>query len=84
MTRASAKPGGRKPPTDSAPPRRSYKSDGVDDYDVFLLPVSDYLVMFGLAALAFVVRVFRISQPSSVVFDEVQYVVNLNLLGLLG
>jgi hypothetical protein len=52
----------------------SYKSDGVDDNDVFLLPISDYNIMFGLTILAAVVRLFRIYQPSSVVFDEVQYV----------
>ena len=51
----------------------SYKSDGVDDNDVFLLPGSDYVVMMLLTALGALVRVFRIYQPSSVVFDEVQY-----------
>jgi dolichyl-phosphate-mannose-protein mannosyltransferase len=50
----------------------SYKSDGVENNDVFLLPVSDYVVSFFLTILAAVVRVFRIYQPSSVVFDEVQ------------
>lgn len=50
----------------------SYKSDGVDDNDVFLLPVSDYWVMLALTVLSTIVRVFRIYQPSSVVFDEVQ------------
>lgn len=50
----------------------SYKSDGVEDNDVFLLPVSDYVVSFLLTVLAAIVRVFRIYQPSSVVFDEVQ------------
>jgi dolichyl-phosphate-mannose-protein mannosyltransferase len=51
-----------------------YSSEGVDDNDVFLLPVSDYKVMFGLTILGAIVRLFRIYQPSSVVFDEVQYV----------
>lgn len=51
---------------------KSYKSDGVDDNDVFLLPGADYLVMLGLTVLATAVRIFRISQPTSVVFDEVQ------------
>lgn len=50
----------------------SYKSDGVEDNDVFLLPGSDYWTVLGLTALATVVRVFRIYRPSSVVFDEVQ------------
>jgi dolichyl-phosphate-mannose-protein mannosyltransferase len=51
-----------------------YTSEGVKDHDVFLLPVSDYQVMLGLTLLAAVIRLFRIYQPSSVVFDEVQYV----------
>ena len=49
-----------------------YSSEGVEDHDVFLLPVSDYQVMVALTLLAAVVRIFRIYQPSSVVFDEVQ------------
>jgi dolichyl-phosphate-mannose-protein mannosyltransferase len=51
-----------------------YSSDGVKDNDVFLLPFSDYNVMFGLTIVAAVVRLFKIYQPTSVVFDEVQYV----------
>ncbi|POR35071.1 Dolichyl-phosphate-mannose--protein mannosyltransferase 1 [Tolypocladium paradoxum] len=51
----------------------SYKSDGVEDNDVFLLPVSDYAVALGVTILAAVVRIFRIYQPSSVVFDEVHF-----------
>ena len=50
----------------------SYKSDGVDDHDVFLLPVSDYWIVLGLTLVALAVRVYKIYQPSSVVFDEVQ------------
>jgi dolichyl-phosphate-mannose-protein mannosyltransferase len=49
-----------------------YTSDGVVDTDVFLLPVSDYQAMIFVTAVAAVVRLFRIYQPSSVVFDEVQ------------
>jgi dolichyl-phosphate-mannose-protein mannosyltransferase len=52
----------------------SYKSDGVEDHDVFLLPVSDYWVILALTLLALAVRVYKIYQPSSVVFDEVQLV----------
>lgn len=51
-----------------------YTSEGVDDNDVFLLPVSDYQVMLGVTILGAIIRLFRIYQPSSVVFDEVQYV----------
>lgn len=50
-----------------------YSSDGVRDNDVFLLPTSDYYVMFGLTLLAAAVRLFRIYQPTSVVFDEVHF-----------
>jgi dolichyl-phosphate-mannose-protein mannosyltransferase len=52
----------------------SYKSDGVDDNDVFLLPISDYQIMFGMTILSAIVRLFKIYQPTSVVFDEVQCV----------
>ncbi|KAG8406383.1 Dolichyl-phosphate-mannose--protein mannosyltransferase 1 [Metarhizium acridum] len=51
----------------------SYKSDGVEDNDIFLLPSSDYVVSLLLTLLAAIVRVFRIYQPSSVVFDEVHF-----------
>lgn len=51
---------------------RSYASDGVEDNDVFLLPVSDYKIMLAITLLAAAVRLFRIYQPTSVVFDEVQ------------
>lgn len=49
-----------------------YTSDGVNDNDVFLLPISDYNVMAILTLLGALVRLFRIYQPTSVVFDEVQ------------
>lgn len=49
-----------------------YTSDGVDDNDVFLLPISDYQVMTVVTILGAIVRLFRIYQPTSVVFDEVQ------------
>lgn len=49
-----------------------FSSDGVKDNDVFLLPGSDYQIMIALTVLAAVIRLFRIYQPSSVVFDEVQ------------
>lgn len=51
-----------------------YTSDGVDDNDIFLLPLSDYSVMLIVTILGAIVRLFRIYQPTSVVFDEVQYV----------
>ncbi|TGO56962.1 hypothetical protein BCON_0071g00160 [Botryotinia convoluta] len=50
-----------------------YTSEGVKDQDVFLLPGSDFQVMTVLTLLGAVVRLFRIYQPSSVVFDEVHF-----------
>jgi dolichyl-phosphate-mannose-protein mannosyltransferase len=52
---------------------KSYASDGVSDHDVFLLPLSDYQIMFALTVVSAVVRLFRIYQPTSVVFDEVHF-----------
>lgn len=54
------------------PNQTNYGSQGVVDHDVLLLPASDYKFMLLLTALAVVVRLFRIYQPTSVVFDEVQ------------
>ncbi|CAI6086799.1 unnamed protein product [Clonostachys chloroleuca] len=51
----------------------SYKSDGVKDNDVFLLPVSDYVVALGITVLATLVRTWKIYMPTSVVFDEVHF-----------
>ncbi|KAI0130568.1 glycosyltransferase family 39 protein [Xylariales sp. AK1849] len=50
-----------------------YTSDGVEDNDVFLLPISDYQVMAVVTILGAIVRLFRIYQPTSVVFDEVHF-----------
>ena len=52
--------------------RKDYGSEGVQDNDIFLLPASDFQLLAVLTAVAAVVRLFRIYQPSSVVFDEVQ------------
>jgi dolichyl-phosphate-mannose-protein mannosyltransferase len=51
---------------------RDYSSEGVVDNDVFLLPVSDFQILGLLTVVAAMVRLFRIYQPTSVVFDEVQ------------
>lgn len=50
-----------------------YTSEGVEDNDVFLLPGSDYQMLGLLTIVAAIVRLFRIYQPSSVVFDEVHF-----------
>lgn len=52
--------------------QKNYGSEGVQDNDILLLPGSDYQILALLTLLAGVVRLFRIYQPSSVVFDEVQ------------
>lgn len=52
----------------------SYASDGVRDNDIFNLPASDYKLLVLVTLIAAAVRLFRIYQPTSVVFDEVQYV----------
>ena len=51
---------------------QDYSSRGVSNNDIFLLPNSDFQTLGLLTVLAAVVRIFRIYQPSSVVFDEVQ------------
>ncbi len=49
-----------------------YTSHGVTDNDIFKLPASEFQLLGLLTIVAAVVRLFRIYQPSSVVFDEVQ------------
>lgn len=51
-----------------------YRSEGVKDNDIYALPTSDWQLLAALTVLATVIRLFRIYQPTSVVFDEVQYV----------
>lgn len=63
-----------KPKPKDAPKRKQdYGSIGVRDHDIFLLPVSDYYIMLALTLVGAVIRLFRIYQPSSVVFDEVHF-----------
>lgn len=52
----------------------SFASEGVENYDVSTLKANDWLICSALSVVALFVRLFRISQPTSVVFDEVQYV----------
>jgi dolichyl-phosphate-mannose-protein mannosyltransferase len=58
----------------SKPKPLGYQSEGVQDNDIFSLPSSDWQLLGFLTLAACFVRLFRIYQPSSVVFDEVQYV----------
>lgn len=52
---------------------KGYTSDGVRDNDVLKMPGSDWQLLGVLTVVAAIVRLFRIYQPTSVVFDEVQY-----------
>lgn len=74
----SRSPRPKTPKTAPAQPA-SYASDGVKDYDILNLPASDYKWLALVTLVAGVVRLFRIYQPTSVVFDEVQYVVPTHL-----
>lgn len=57
-----------------APPETlSYGSDGVKDNNIFNLPTSDYKILVLVTLVAAAVRLFRIYQPTSVVFDEVHF-----------
>ena len=49
-----------------------YTSDGVKDNDIFSLPSVDWQWLGALTVLGAAVRLFKIYQPASVVFDEVQ------------
>ena len=51
---------------------KDYTSHGIKDHDIFTLPSSDLQLLLALTGVAALVRLFRIYQPSSVVFDEVQ------------
>ncbi|OCK89842.1 glycosyltransferase family 39 protein [Cenococcum geophilum 1.58] len=50
-----------------------YSSEGVTDHDIFNLPSSDWQLLGVLTVIAAAVRLFKIYQPSSVVFDEVHF-----------
>lgn len=54
-------------------PSYDYTSDGVRDNNITNLSGSAWQVAGALTILAFFVRLFRIYQPSSVVFDEVHF-----------
>jgi dolichyl-phosphate-mannose-protein mannosyltransferase len=65
---------GQKPKSNATKRKDDYSSEGVQDNDVFLLPGSDFQLVLAITVLSAAVRLFRIYQPTSVVFDEVQYV----------
>ncbi|KAH7078332.1 Dolichyl-phosphate-mannose-protein mannosyltransferase-domain-containing protein [Paraphoma chrysanthemicola] len=68
----SPAPNGRKKQNKQKQPQ-GYASEGVKDHDIFNLPASDWQLLAVLLVVACVVRLFRIAQPSSVVFDEVHF-----------
>ena len=84
------KRGGRSPARSQVPTsngqavtkQNSYASEGVTNNDIFSLPSSDWQLLGVLTVVAAVVRLFRIYQPSSVVFDEVQYVLRVSSTGV--
>lgn len=61
-----------KPKTKQSAVPHSYASEGVKNNDIFQLPGSDYRLIVLVTLIAAAVRLFRIYQPTSVVFDEVQ------------
>ncbi|KAG8625090.1 hypothetical protein KVT40_006841 [Elsinoe batatas] len=65
----------RSPPTKYAKKQstKDYGSEGVKDNDITNLSTTDYEILGAVTAVAFFVRLFRIYQPSSVVFDEVHF-----------
>ncbi|CAA9965679.1 dolichyl-phosphate-mannose-protein mannosyltransferase 1 [Pyrenophora teres f. maculata] len=52
---------------------QGYTSEGVRDHDILNLPGSDWSLLAMLTVVATAVRLFRIQQPTSVVFDEVHF-----------
>jgi len=67
--RSATSPG---PQTKAGSRPKDYTSEGVKNNDSLSLPSSDWNILLGLTFVALLVRLFRIYQPSSVVFDEVQ------------
>ncbi|KAF2149913.1 glycosyltransferase family 39 protein [Myriangium duriaei CBS 260.36] len=68
-----ARSAGSPPPKAVSKTPKDYSSIGVKDNDISRLSTTDYEVLGLVTAVAFFVRLFRIYQPSSVVFDEVHF-----------
>ena len=60
-------------PSKAVNSKTDYTSDGVKDNNIAYLKSSDWEFLGALTILALFVRLFRIYQPSSVVFDEVHF-----------
>lgn len=83
------RPSGSRSPSRSPKPKNrrkapaavsNYGSDGVKDNNIFSLSGTDYRIVAFMTLVAAAVRLFRIYQPSSVVFDEVQYAPSFSVL----
>lgn len=71
LPQSDSSPNDRKKASTKTP---NYGSEGVKNHDIFSLPTADYKILALVTIVAATVRLFRIYQPPSVVFDEVQYV----------
>jgi len=67
----SSKPNGRTAAEKQKPV--GFTSEGVGDNDIFKMPGSDWQLLAIITFVGAIVRLFRIYQPSSVVFDEVHF-----------
>jgi len=67
---SKADSGSEKPETNSG--EQTLERRKSKDNDIFLLPSSDYQILGVLTLIGVCIRLFKIYQPSSVVFDEVQ------------
>lgn len=67
----TSKPDGQSATTKQKPV--GFTSEGVGDNDIFKLPKSDWELLGVITFIGAIVRLFRIYQPSSVVFDEVHF-----------
>jgi len=54
-------------------PKYNYTSKGVKDYSITKLASHDWTLLAVITVVAVIVRLFRIYQPTSVVFDEVHF-----------
>ncbi|KAG9613822.1 dolichyl-phosphate-mannose-protein mannosyltransferase 1, partial [Aureobasidium melanogenum] len=73
MANRAAKSPARQPNTKAIAKPTGFASEGVENYDVSTLKSNDWLICGALSVVALFVRLFRISQPTSVVFDEVHF-----------
>ncbi|KEQ72514.1 dolichyl-phosphate-mannose-protein mannosyltransferase 1 [Aureobasidium namibiae CBS 147.97] len=73
MANRAAKSPARRANTQPTTKPVGFASEGVENYDVSTLKSNDWLICGALSVVALFVRLFRLSQPTSVVFDEVHF-----------